>query len=159
MKSHDGAQLSAQLGRLAETYDRKPLTGEALKVWFDTLKEFPAEMIFGLLSSWAKQHGKFPIPSEVWSIANNIGMADRERAAAQLASEVRQPVRFQRTEAGKRALAEIKSLTGPKPTPRETWHRCMSLNEPGSFQHDMAVAALAKLNHRRAEPQDLEEAA
>lgn len=159
MKTYDTTQLAQFLNGLAEAYDRKPLTPKAIEIWFETLKEFSTDRVMGILHGWTKRNTKFPAPAEVWKVVNEITIDEREKQAASERQDARAPVRFQKSEAGKRALAEIKSLMGPKPTPRETWHRCMSLNAPGSFEYEMAVAALAKLNHKRAQPQDLEEAA
>lgn len=159
MHKYDAPKLVESLNGLAETFDKKPITQKAADVWFDALKEFSTDRVMGILHGWAKRNGKFPTPAEVWKIVNEISIEERETQAAAERHEARSPVRFQKSDAGKRALAEIKSIMGPKPTPRETWHRCMSLNAPGSYQYDMAVAALAKLNHKRAQPQDLEEAA
>lgn len=150
MKSHDTAQLSAHLTRLAETFDRKPLTAEALKVWFDTLKEFGAELIFGLLSSWPKQHQKFPAPSEVWQIANSIGVADRERSAALERSVARQPVKFERTDEGMLASVRIKEmLQHAGVSPIDHWLRVQARSHKDSIGHLYAVEALAKLQRKR----------
>lgn len=149
MKSHDAAQLAIHLTRLAETYDRKPLTAEALKVWFDTLKEFNAELVLGLLGTWAKRNTKFPAPADVWKVVNDIAMADRERASADLRKEAQQPVKFAKTEEGQRALKHIRRLMKkPKPTPLEHWQRVLQTAQVGTLAHDFAGQALRILERR-----------
>lgn len=162
MKSHDSSQLSAHLTRLAETFDRKPLTAEAFKVWFDTLKEFPAELIFALLAGWPKQHQKFPVPSELWQIANNSATADRERSAALQRSVNSQPVRFERTQNGRFASDRIKELLGhSRVSPVDHWLRVQGRSHRDSIGYRYAVEALAKLQRgkRMREPgEDRDEA-
>lgn len=162
MKTHDAPQLSAHLTKLAETYDRKPLTAEALKVWFDTLKEFGAELIFSLLAGWPKQHQKFPVPSEVWAIANNIGTADRERSAALERSVNSQPVKFERTEQGRVASERIKELLEhARVSPATHWLRLQGRSHKDSIGYLYATEALSKLQRGRKtrEPgEDLEAA-
>lgn len=161
MKSHDAAQLSSHLSRLAETFDRKPLTAEALKVWFDTLKEFPAELILALLSSWPKQHQKFPVPYEIWQIANNSTTADRERSAELQRSVDRQPVRFERTEEGRLASERIRELLEhSRVSPVDHWLRVQGRSHKDSIGYRYSVEALAKLKRgRMREPGEDQEAA
>lgn len=161
MKSHDAPQLSSYLSRLAETFDRKPLTAEALKVWFDTLKEFPAELVLGMLTGWPKGHHKFPVPAEVWKIINDIQTADRERAAADLRRDNVRFVDFSgKTEGGRRMAQEIRGIVSmKKPSPVEHWHRILSTHAPESIGHTYALEALAKLRWKKREPGEDSEAA
>jgi hypothetical protein len=149
MKNYDAVELSARLNALAEVFNAKALTEAALKIWFASLKEFPADMVFGRLTSWPKEHSKFPAPADIWKIANAIGIAERERAAALERSANAQPVRFERSEAGNRALREIKAmLARPRPSPVEHWRRALATAAPGSITEHYAREALARLEGR-----------
>ena len=150
MKTYDAAQLSEALNGLAEALDRKPISAKGLEVWFGALKEFPTHVVLGLLNNWAKQHGKFPTPAEVWKTVNEILIADRERASAQLAAEAKAPVMFTRSEGGKRALREIrKILEVPKRSARAHWSHVLQTHKPQTIGHDYAKAALSSFKYRQ----------
>ena len=149
MRTFDAAPLSTSINALAETFDRKTLTPKALEIWFDSLKEFPTDMILGLLKSWPKAHGKFPTPAEIWAIANNIQIAERDRAAAQLQAQAKQEVRFERTEAGSRAMAEIRKLARHrKPTAFAHWKSVLEKSTPDTIAYRYAAQAIAMLGHK-----------
>lgn len=156
MKTYDTEQLTAQLAALAATFDRKPLTVEALKVWFDTLKEFPTHQVLGVLSSWAKHHGKMPAPSEVWKVVNEIGIQEREREAAQVKAEAKKVIDYPITEAGRRAGALMRKPQR-RSRPIEHWLSVLQTAKRDSIGYRYAVEALAILKHKRREPgEDIE---
>ena len=165
MLKHDAAQLAESLNGLAEAFDRKPLTQKALEIWFGTLREFGAELIFGLLSTWPKQHSKFPVPAEIWTIATSIGTGDRERSAALEREVNKRPLTFTvPTETGKRLGAALKAaVQHRKKSPIEHWTGLLARSKPGSIGHEYATQALAILDRKRRkdrEPgEDMEEAA
>lgn len=160
MKTYDATQLAESLTRLAEALNSKPISSKGLEVWFDVLKEFPTPMVLGLLNNWAKLHGKFPTPAEVWKVVNDLTVADRERATAQLKAQDRSPVMFERSDSGKRALREIrKILENPKRSPKAHWLHILETHKPQTVGHDYAKAALAGFKYRQREPGEDEMAA
>lgn len=100
MQRTDMQLLADRLNGLAETFDKRPVSVKALEVWFDTLKEFPTERVMDLLNHWAKGHGKFPTPAEVWKTVNDRMIEAREeetrRLASQFVEETRQGFRTAR---------------------------------------------------------------
>src|SRR5690606_34318444 len=81
MQAYDSQLLAQQLNALCEVFDKKPVSLKGCEVWFDVLKEFPTEKVMSVLIAWPKTHNKFPAPSEVWKVVNEINIADRERKA------------------------------------------------------------------------------
>lgn len=151
MLKTDVQPFAAALNELADALDHKHITEGANRIWFDILREFPCEMVCGLLRSWPKSHAKFPVPAEVWKVLNDMAIADRERASEDLRKEAQQPVKFAKTEEGQRALKHIRKLMkNPKPTPLEHWRRVLENQPVGTLAHDFANQALAFLERRRA---------
>ena len=128
MQKYDVPELAVTLNGLAEVFDKKPVPQKALEMWFETLKEFPAERVFGLLSNWPKAHVKFPAPAEVWKPLNEWGIDERGRAAERTRGKiVREYARMGATEQGARAMALIREmLSRPKPTSFEHWRKVMA---------------------------------
>lgn len=154
MLKYDAGRLAESLNGLAEYFDRKPLTPKALEIWFGTLKEFNTELILGLLSTWSKQHLKFPVAAEIWAIANNIGLNDREQRATLERQENQQPVKFERTETGRGLAAALRlAVQHKKRSPREHWHSVLQENQQrfpkGSIGHAYATEALSILQRKR----------
>lgn len=78
MNKTDLQLFGGQLNALAETFDKKPVSVKAMEVWFETLKEFPTERVMDVVNHWAKYHGKFPTPAEVWKQVNERMIDVRE---------------------------------------------------------------------------------
>lgn len=161
MLKTDAAGLAVALNALADTFDKKHVTEDATVVWFETLREFPNELVRGILRTWPKSHAKFPTPADVWKIVNDIQISERAQIAKNNQTQAREPVKFSRTDEGKRALAEIRKLVDqPKPSPIEHWHRVLSRFKPDTLSHDYATAALNVLQRkRRRQPGEDQEAA
>lgn len=125
-------QFVAALNALAEVFDRKAISAKALEVWFETLKEFDTNRVLGLLNSWAKSHGKFPAPAELWKVLNEEASERRERTAlAEKKSFAAGERQLGATEHGRRKMAEIRAiLASPKPTPLQHW--TMVRQDPGA---------------------------
>ena len=148
------ADLGRRLNEVGEVFDKKPLTERAILIWFETLQEFSTGLIFGLLKSWAKTHGKFPTPSEVWKVCNEIANRDRE---VQLANEKAEHERayqdLKPTNHGKRKLLEIMDiLKRPKPTPIEHWRKVLADPSLPAMSHRFAREALDIIQARQHEP-------
>lgn len=160
MLKTDAAALGEALNGLAETFDKKPVGARAAAIWFDTLKEFPNEVVRGILNAWPKSHGKFPTPAEVWKIVNDVQISEREQIEKNSVADARAPVHFAPTEAGRRAMAEIrKIMSKPKPSPVKHWQNVLATAKPGSIGHQYATEALKALKYRQREPGEDEEAA
>ena len=131
MQSIDLPQLTKELNALAEVFDRKPLTEKAAKVWFDTLREFPSELVLSLVIAWPKTHTKFPAPADVWKAMNERAADMRERKAEQ---ERREPA-FYPGVGGARAEEFIRkmraTLNMPKWGPMEHWQRVYETQPEG----------------------------
>lgn len=149
MQKFDAALLSTHLNALAETFDRKPVSPKALEVWFDTLREFPTERVMGLLIGWPKAHAKFPAPADIWKSANEICLADRERSAELQKRVAREPLKFERTEAGRRAGIEVrKLLRSGRIKPLSHWKKVLVESRPESIGHRYATEAIGLLERK-----------
>ncbi len=143
--------LAEALNQMADAFDRKPLSEGATKVWFETLREFSIEMVVGFLKDWPKHHVKFTAPAELWKALNEVSIANREKASEDLRKQAQEPVRFAKTDAGRRALTEIRKLVQkPKPSPRAHWEKVLATHRPQSIGHDYAKVALAGMSFRSA---------
>ena len=140
----DISTLKERLAELAEVFERKPLTEKALKVWFDTLRDFPCDQVMALLLGWPRTHGKMPVPAEVWKAMNDWAIDQRERKAA---SERNSPV-FHPGVGGRQAEVFIKqmreTLNKPAFSPLEHWKRVLDKQPPGSIGRRYAEEVLKK---------------
>lgn len=128
MQKYDVPALGEALNGLAEVFDKKAVPQKAFELWFETLKEFPAERVIGLLSNWPKGRGKFPVPSEIWKVLNEWAIDERERSNVSQKKQIqREYGQMGATPHGERALDLIKTmLATPKPTPLEHWRSVMA---------------------------------
>jgi hypothetical protein len=152
--------LRDRLGELAEVFERKAPSEKALKVWYDVLREFPCEVVAGVLLGWPKLHTKFPAPADVRKIVGESLSFERERQAAKENQPFYPGVGGQQAQQFIASIREI--LKRPKWTPREHWERLLERSAPHSLGHRFAAEALKKIGARslRREPgQDDEEAA
>lgn len=116
MNKIDAQLLAQNLNGLAEVFDKKPVSGKALEVWFDTLREFPTERVMDKLIHWPKTHSKFPVPSEVWKELNETSIDRRESAAAAEKARYAEDERFMgRTEQGRAVIAGIYRMLAARP--------------------------------------------
>lgn len=152
MQKLDVHLLGSNLNALAEAFDHKPVTPKALEIWFDTLKEFPTELVMSMLISWPKLHGKFPMPAEVWRLSNDIGATDRERkAVAERAASRQTTVYAGTTEQGKNYAAQVVALCSrTRRAPIGHWHKLLARSHPDSIGHQYATEALKVLQPKRA---------
>lgn len=115
MQSLDLPQFVKELNALAEVFDKKPVTGRASEVWFDTLKEFPVERVLGLLIAWPKTHNKFPAPAEIWKACSEVVAVDREKKArAEAMQNQSRTVGWHKSPAAEEALEKMRQIVGAK---------------------------------------------
>lgn len=119
MNKTDVELLGKQLAALAEVFDKKPVTLKGLEVWYDTLREFPTERVMDVLNHWAKGHGKFPTPAEVWKSVNErmIDLREEQQRVerAQINTEYREGYSTPKgREIAKRLKAFLAKATEPK---------------------------------------------
>src|SRR4051812_12541327 len=81
MQKLDAPLLASNLNSLCAVFDRKPIAEQALAVWFDTLREFPTELVMGAVIAWPKYNSKFPAPADIVKLVNDRSSRDRERKA------------------------------------------------------------------------------
>lgn len=156
MHKTDLTLMAAQLNALAEVFDKKPVSPKALEVWFDALREFPVERVMDRLNTWARSHGKFPTPAEVWKAVNEFQVDRREEKAADEARQNRAPIPqwMGRTEFGSRAskaiLAILAGSVGCATWDRTRWieHWQGVLATPNEYliREEMAGDALLRWN-------------
>jgi hypothetical protein len=151
MQAYDAQVLSQQLNALCEVYDKKPVSLKGCEVWFDVLKEFPTEKVMSVLIAWPKTHNKFPTPSEVWKVVNEINIAERERKA-----EIEKKEEFFPGVGGaqaKKFIAEIRKLLNkPQWSPMEHWRHTLNTQPEGSIGHTYAKQVLGKAGYFDDEP-------
>jgi hypothetical protein len=151
MQKLDAPQLGAILNGLAEVFGKTPVSPKGLEFWFETLREFPAEQVFPLLNYWPKQHGKFPVPADVWKVLNERAVEEREqRHRADKSQRERDYAHLGVTEHGRRCLKLIYDmlLSKPKPTPLEHWRKVMETPGLPEVSYEYARKALAILEPR-----------
>ena len=142
MHPSDSKVLGERLQELAEVFNAKPVSEKGLSVWFNVLREFPTERVCGILIGWPKFHAKFPVPAEVWKVANDSGIGERERKAEQeKKSEIFHPgVGGAQAE---KFIAEIRALLKqPTWTPKQHWQRNMKRFKPRQIGYEFAKEAL-----------------
>ncbi len=151
MQKLDIPALSGLLNALAETFDKKAVGAKALEVWFDTLREFAWERVVGLLQSWPKTHGKFPVPAEVWKILNDSSTQEREtKAKADKVAFARGFDYMGKTEHGAECIRLIaRMLKQPKLTPVEHWRDVLATAGENMIAAEYAKAALAKIDRHQ----------
>ena len=131
--------LRDRLGELADVFERKPVTDKALRVWFDTLREFPIDRVAGLLIGWPKTHNKFPTPADLWKVCNELGIDERERKAA---IENREP-EWEPSKRGEVFLQKMREiLNRPTRTPRQHWEHVLKTQPAGSVGYEYAKQIL-----------------
>lgn len=137
----DMLTLRDRLAELADVFERKAVTEKALKVWFDTLREFPIERVAGVLLGWPKSHNKFPTPADLWKVCSEIGSAEMERRAMLDKVEVE----WVPSTRGDEFLAKMKAvISRPKRTPREHWEHVLTTQRPGSEGYEYAKKILKR---------------
>lgn len=150
MQAYDMQTLGQRLNELAEVFDKKPVGEKGLTVWFNVLREFPTEQVCGVLLGWPKTHSKFPAPSDVWKVVNDIGITKREAKAR---AESRDD--FQPGVGGEQAAKFIESirkiLNNPRWTPREHWKRNLQRFPAGHIGNEYAQIAL-KMREQPEQP-------
>ena len=156
MTKFDLQALATQLNMLAEVYEKKPVSPKALEVWFDTLKDFPAERVLSFLISWHKTHPKFPVPSDVWKVCNESSIVQREeQAERERAMNVAEPCGD-----GAKWLAKIRAtFGGEKRAPMDHWRHVLNTAPRGSIGHEYASEILNARTPEREPGQDDEERA
>lgn len=141
--------MAKQLNLLAEVFDKKQISDGATLVWFDTLKEFQVEKVTGILIGWPKGHGKFPTPAEVWRVANDEAVKDREYKAAVERQQNKQDLQWGQSAAGEAALKRMKEiLSRPKGNFRDHYIAMRDNPESSGFQRQFAKEALRNLGVR-----------
>lgn len=161
MQKIDLQTLGETLNAMADATNGKPVSAKGLEVWFETLREFATHRVLGLLKDWPKSHAKFPAPSEVWRVLNEVGIEERQRLAlAEKEQRKKEIEQMGRSPQGQRCLKMISDiLSKPRPTPLVHWQRALFKSKPGTITHEYATAALKRLQPRleREPGQDDEE--
>lgn len=159
MQTYDAPVLAANLNALCEVYDRKPIPQQALKVWFDALKEFPTELVMDCLIGWPKFNSKFPTPADVWKSVNERSSREREKKAATEKKEEFHPgVGGRQAQKFLEQMRQI--LKRPAFSPQQHWERVLATAPKGSIGHRYAEEVLKRRKKFEREPgQDDEEKA
>jgi len=158
MRSTDLAALHERLSELADADPRgRHPTDRAMKVWFDTLKEFSIDDIQFVLVDMPKHMSRMPSPNDVFKACSEhrAKRMEREasirRAAPGFTPEDWNP----NSPVAKTELAKIKAiLAGPRPGPT-TWIDRVRERE-ARYDPDLSFAAmqLAKQACARAARRD-----
>ena len=123
MRTEDLRPLGMRLTQLAEAFDRKSPSQNALLVWLDVLKEFPLFEVESMLVDMPKRLTKFPAPADVWKACN-------ERRSDRIENEARIH-RLEQTPSvtsfvpnsavGRRELAKIKVILSHSRPSKQAW--------------------------------------
>lgn len=145
------AIFAERLNALGEVYDKKPITKGALQVWVDTLREFPTERVLDVLNSWPRKRNKFPTPSEVWTMANEASIEEREKTAAHHRVQNRsEDLPAARSENARQYIERMRKLVAnPKPLTRvrfvQHWREMLESEHSTHLQKMFAKEALQEL--------------
>ncbi len=121
MQATEIGVLAGRLNELAEAFNHRPPSPNALKVWLDVLKEFQIGEVQSVLTDLPKRAIKFPAPADVWKACNERRTERIENEArTQRAMPVIRPTHFPVSSAiGRQELAKIKAiLSKPRPSKR-----------------------------------------
>jgi len=97
VKQSEMQQVGVRLAELAEFYDRKPPTSNALKVWADAFTGCSLADVMDVLTDWPRSKRSFPIASEVVescqarNAERHHALAKRSAEPIQLAPQPRDP--------------------------------------------------------------------
>lgn len=156
MQKYDAQVLAQNLNSICEVYDKKPISLKALEVWFDTLKEFPTQLVMDAVIGWPKMNSKFPTPADIWKQANDRSSRERERKAEAEKQEFHPGVGGAKAQEFLKKMRQI--LNKPAFTPREHWERVLKTAPKGSIGYQYAVAALARKHERQPGEDDEQQA-
>jgi hypothetical protein len=149
MQAYDLQVLAANLNALCEVFDKKPVPQQALKVWFDTLKEFQTSHVMDALIGWPKGHPKFPTPSEVWKLVNERSIREREEKARHEKKEEFHPGVGGRD--AQKFLAQMRDiLRRPAWSPQQHWERVLATAPKGLIGYRYAKEVLDARAERKA---------
>ena len=133
MTPPDFEVLCDRINAIATVFDRKPLTPQAVAVWYDTLKDFPAHHVMDCLIAWPRGHSKMPTPMDVWKDVSERGT--RERSARSLRTEHAQGGLTQDAETRARIrkiIADTRAkLALPSPHPRAWAQKILDRHREG----------------------------
>lgn len=120
MNQTDVPLFANRLNSLAEVFGKPPVSKIAMEIWFDTLREFPAERVMDVVNTWAKRNGRFPTPAQVWERVNETCIEEREKKAAFERKQNVGPAQqyFAPTPEGKRICAQLRELFKTKEPPQ-----------------------------------------
>lgn len=142
MQRSDLADFEKLMGVVAENFGHKILSAEALRVWITALEEHPFMRVKSVLLNWMQTKTKFPLIADLTRACSDIASVERDRiAAAERQHFNRMPEYRGPSEAGKRAIREIRALLkdGPR-APGRWWAReVLQAHEQGQPVPDIAV--------------------
>jgi hypothetical protein len=147
MRTEDVRRLGMRLGQLAEAFDRKGPSENAMLVWLDTLKEFSLFEVESMLVDMPKRLTKFPSPADVWKACNER-RSDRieNEARAHRLDEVPRVTSFVPNSAlGRREMMKIRTiLAKPRPSKRDWIDKIFKRHEDGDPSLSAAALKLAQ---------------
>lgn len=155
MQKFDAPVLAANLNVLCAVYDKKPIAEQALGVWFDCLREFPAELVMGAVISWPKHNNKFPSPAEIVKLVNDKSSRERERKAELDKKEFHPGVGGAKAQEFLSKMREI--LNRPRFSPKEHWERVLASAPKESIGYRYASEVLNSKKPKTREPGDDDE--
>lgn len=147
MQKLDAPLLASNLNSLCAVFDRKPIAEQALAVWFDSLREFPTDLVMAVVIAWPKHNSKFPVPADIVKLVNDRSSRERERKAYLDKKEFHPGVGGARAQEFLARMREM--LKKPKFSPREHWERVLATAPKNSIGYRYASEALnGRRTHR-----------
>lgn len=118
MHANDMPVLGEKLNGLADVFGKQHVSKAALGVWWDTIKEFDHNEVFGVLGYWAQGNSRMPTPADVWKVLNERRTSNLEEKARQerLVNTGRAvPSGYHPTHEGKALFSVIRAwMNGPR---------------------------------------------
>jgi len=169
MQPHDLKPFSEGLLAAFDVLGARPPGAAGVELWFRTLRAHQFGDVLGALDAWAVRNRRAPTPSDIADQIRDHEIERRERQAERWkAEEKNAPYTMGGTEAGRRALAEIRRMVAGMQRSRRGRHLgwahriidrfvdhdvCLS-----SVAFDTACDALGKAPEERAELRAIREA-
>jgi hypothetical protein len=124
MQPHDAKPFADALAGVFDALGARAPGAAGVEVWFRTLRPHPLGDVVGALDDWVTRNNRPPTPAVLAEQLRDRGIDRREKQAeAWKRDEHNGPFSMGRTEAGRRARAEIRKLVAGMKRPTQGLQR------------------------------------
>ncbi len=152
MQATEIGVLAGRLNELAEAFNHRPPSTNALKVWLDVLKEFQIGEVQSVLTDLPKRAIKFPAPADVWKACNErrsdrIENEARQRRAEPPLRVAQMPARSEIARAEMKIIREV--LAKSRPSKRAWIDKILQLQRARDPTLSQSAINLAHESHNK----------